>query len=279
VYRIDTDRPFVFLRPAMPDDRPAAAGTDPFLAAIDSRLAALKQLRESYLAARAAGAIGPHTESAADWLAPAAEAARLPRRQPATAAGPEAEPGGPQRRGAIATAAETYLASAPRACSAPEIAAALEGQGLTSAGASFAATITSAMHRLRQRGRVVRRPDGWAVVGSPAASLPVRERRASKRGGSRPRRRARRPRPLAASVDPTPDRREDGLAWRIESLLKSHGDPVAARFVANETGEPLNVVGLTLGRMIQQERVEKDAEGRFHVVMRPQGAPVGSGLD
>jgi hypothetical protein len=77
----------------------------------------------------------------------------------------------------------------------------------------------------------------------------------------------RRPRPRRAPTEPAPDRQEGGLAWRIESLLKSHGQPVAARYVANATGEPVNVVGLALGRMVRQQRVEKQTDGRFAVVV------------
>jgi hypothetical protein len=257
----------------MAEHRPHVAGTDPFLAAVDSRLAALKQLRESYLAAKAAGAIGPLAESAADWMAPAVESVPVTRSAPDPAPPSRSESSG-QRRGSIKAAAEAYLAAAQTPRTATEIAKALRAQGLSPAGPNLAATITSTMHRLRVLGRVVRRADGWAVVGSPAANQPVSQARESRNGRSTPRRRRRRPQPLAPSPDRTPDRREDGLAWRIESLLKSHGEPVAARFVASETGAPLNVVGLTLGRMMQQERVEQDSEGRFHVVMRhPGGQP------
>ena len=42
---------------------------------------------------------------------------------------------------------------------------------------------------------------------------------------------------------------------------------MAARFVAEATGEPLNVVGLTLGRMVKQQRVEKQPDGHFAVVV------------
>jgi hypothetical protein len=42
---------------------------------------------------------------------------------------------------------------------------------------------------------------------------------------------------------------------------------VAARYVADATGEPLNVVGLTLGRMVRQQRVERQADGHFSVLV------------
>lgn len=76
------------------------------------------------------------------------------------------------------------------------------------------------------------------------------------------------PRRAPKTSEPTPDRQPGGLAWRIESLLRSHGQPVAARYVAEATGEPLNVVGLALGRMVRQRRVEKQADGHFTVVLR-----------
>jgi hypothetical protein len=248
----------------MARDRRSAADTDPFLTAIDSRLAALQQLRASYLAARAAGAIGsiPPGEAAASWPAPLpgphGEAPKAPEDGPADR---------PQRRGSIAAAAEACLAGASRPLRARDIAKALRAQGLVSSGASFAATITSAMHRLRARGRVVRTAGGWAIAGSPAASQPAPVEARLQPVRPKPKR-PRRPRPIPQPGEPTPDRREGGLAWRIESLLRSHGQPVAARYVASATGEPLNVVGLTLGRMIRQERVEKDADGRFAVVVQ-----------
>jgi hypothetical protein len=43
---------------------------------------------------------------------------------------------------------------------------------------------------------------------------------------------------------------------------------VAARYVSEATGEPLNVVGLALGRMVRQQRIEKQPDGHFMVVLR-----------
>lgn len=252
----------------MPRDRRSAPETDAFLAAIDSRLAALQRLRDSYLAARAVGAIGPHGE--ASWL-PALGA--VPPATPSEA--PEPAPAPSRRRSAsIVGAAEAYLAASPVPRKAREVAEGLRAQGLASSSSNLTSTITSALHRLERRGRVVRRPEGWAVHGSPAARLAASAPApAPPAPRKQKQKRTRRPRPLAQSKEPTPDREEGGLAWRIESLLKSHGHPVAARYVANATGEPLNVVGLTLGRMIQQDRVEKDEDGRFAVVVRSADGP------
>jgi hypothetical protein len=161
----------------------------------------------------------------------------------------------------VAAEVERLLVATAKPMKVRDIAADLRRSGVGSTGGRLDATINSSLHRLKHRGRAVRTPDGWRAGSSAAAPELPAVVRLPPHGPRRPRRL----RP--ATGEPTPDRRPDGLAWRIESLLKSHGQPVAARFVAEATGEPLNVVGLRLGRMVKQQRVEKQPDGHFAVVV------------
>jgi hypothetical protein len=273
---------------------------DPFLALIDARLAALQQLRASYLAAKAAGAIGQGGEAL-----PSIPAARplpaeaLPSEPPGDsadlaeplAAGPPSSPDEPvavaparppmddgRKRGrGIGDAVRQCLASATAPQSVRDIARALRLQGVVSKAASMEATIASALHRLKQQGATIRTRRGW-LPGGPdaaarAAAFDAAPDRAPRIVGRRP------PRPRRAVAETPADRQEGGLAWRIESLLKSHGQPVAARYVASATGAPVNVVGLALGRMVKQQRVEKQSDGRFAVVVPISGASDGPSAD
>jgi hypothetical protein len=218
---------------------------DPFVVGIDARIAALERLRASYLEAKAAGAIGP----TGDLL----EAAVSPPLEAPVAAAPE--PG--RRRGRIAAEIEGILLAASGPLKTRQIADVLRDRRVVPAAAKVEPTINSTLSRLKHHGRAVRTPDGWVVPNGAHAPIVTRV-------PPRRTRQARRPR---VSGEPTPDRRPDGLAWRIESLLRSHGRPVAARYVADATGEPLNVVGLTLGRMVRQQRVERQADGHFSVLV------------
>lgn len=250
--------------------------TDAFLALLDARISALQELRASYLAAKATGALGRPEEVAAAIGAPARAATPTAELAPVLASplvevsapvtapvefspapsttvdSPAAPEAGRRRRHlGIAAAVRTYLQTMDGARRAAEIARDLKQRGI--AAPKLDQTVTSLLHRLRQRGEVERVTDGWIRV-TPGMEIPNRMP-------------ARLRAPRSAPAGPTPDRREGGLAWKIESLLKSHGQPVAARYVAEATGEPLNVVGLTLGRMVRQQRVEKQSDGRFAVVM------------
>ena len=267
---------------------------DPFLAMIDARLAALQQLRASYLAAQAAGAIGqaadavppllPAAPVPAEAIAEEADADQLaadlsPRvpqaavhsRAPLDAVPtpvPAAADDGRKRGRGIGEAVQRCLAAAVAPRSVKEIGRELRLQGVVSKAASIEATIASALHRLKQHGEALRTARGWVLQGNDAAlqaadTAPPAQRRVPRRA----------PRPRRPPSEPAADRQEGGLAWRIESLLKSHGQPVAARYVANATGEPVNVVGLALGRMVRQQRVEKQSDGRFAVVV-PIDEPV-----
>lgn len=258
----------------------SAHDTDPFLALIDARIGALQELRTSYLAARATGALGRPEDVAAAVIgapvatapAPAmpiqpAPAAPAPMTRPAvaTAAAPVPvtmiPPVQRRRNQGIANAVRAHLPTMTGPQRAVEIARVLRERGLSVPKLEQA--VTSILHRLKQRGEVERVSDGWVRL---TAGMPVANRMSPR---LRPA-----PRP---SGEPTPDRREGGLAWRIESLLKSQGQPVAARYVADATGEPLNVVGLTLGRMVRQQRVEKQGDGRFAAVMAPSEPPPANG--
>jgi hypothetical protein len=258
--------------------------TDTFLTTIDTRIAALQQLRASYLAAMAAGAIGPSED-----LVPAPMAAAPP---PPPA---REEPPAPVRRahGAISAEIVQILRDSPRPLKVRDLASALRQRGIASRASNIRSTVNSILHRMRQRGLAVRSAQGWTLTATGAgATTPARESLESSaaqasattaalptvtRLPARLPRRLRTPRPRPASSEPTADQRPGGLAWRIESLLKSHGKPVAARYVADATGEPLNVVGLALGRMVRQQRVEKQADGPFVTTAAIPATEIGNG--
>jgi hypothetical protein len=264
---------------------PRSSDPDLFLAMIDTRVAALQHLRASYLAAKAAGAIGESSH-----VLPALTGPSLPTHETGVPAGARGD-----RPETISSEVERLLIETPKPMKVRDIAAALRrtrgGQATTKTPAKMSGTINSILHRLKHRGRAVRWPEGWLPrrtapspsiapgeaadsLSSPGLSTPAPDTQASpvttttrsmRQRRSLPRRS---PRRAPKTTEPTPDHQPGGLAWRIESLLKSHGQPVAARYVAEATGEPLNVVGLALGRMVRQQRVEKQADGHFTVVLR-----------
>ena len=231
----------------------SGSDSDPFLEMIEARVAALQQLRASYLAAKATGALGQVGDVLASTTSAAAPSLPAPN--------PDAPPARRTRRRGVASEVERLLIETATPMKVRDIAADLRRSGFASTGGRLDGTINSSLHRLKHRGRAVRTPAGWRASSSTAAPELPTVVRLPPHGPRRPRRL----RPTTG--EPTPDRRPDGLAWRIESLLKSHGQPVAARFVAEATGEPLNVVGLTLGRMVKQQRVEKQPDGHFAVVV------------
>jgi hypothetical protein len=272
---------------------PADADADPFLEMIEARVAALQHLRTSYLAAKAAGAIG----QTALQLPP------IRGRAPASLEARASVESAPGRR-TISGEVARLLSEAAHPMKARAIAAAVQRTGVVTSATSLGPTIHSILHRLKHRGHATRVPAGWvttrsvttpAIAGrfsgsasdatviapSVAPSVSAEPGRGAAATGPAqampaapsvvrvpphvPKPRAPRPRP--APGEPAADQRPGGLAWRIESLLRSHGKPVAARYVAQATGEPLNVVGLALGRMVRQQRVEKQSDGQFAVVL------------
>jgi hypothetical protein len=260
--------------------------TDTFLTTIDTRIAALQQLRASYLAAVAAGAIGP-----ADDLVPA------PMTPPPAPSERAIEPAPAMKRpahGEISAEIVQLLRDSPGPLKVRDLAAGLRHRGISSRASNIRSTVNSILHRMRQRGLAVRAPQGWTLSATGASAAPPAPQGIDSSPGAEtpelaaaatpitrlpPRlpRRLRTPRPRPVPSEPTPDQRPGGLAWRIESLLKSHGQPVAARYVADATGEPLNVVGLALGRMVRQQRVEKQADGHFVTAMATPPADASNG--
>jgi hypothetical protein len=223
-------------------DRPSSEN-DRFLDAIDARIAALQQLRTSYLAALATGALGHLGALSVPATTPAA----------AMPVGDPAATGSRRAHGSIAIEVERVLNEFVGAMTVRRIAAELRQLGLDSVGGRLEATITSTLHRLKARGRAVRTEDGW-MVGPGRPARPAREK--SPRP-PRPRR------PRSANGEPPPDRAPGGMASRIEDLLRSQSQPWTAHAVADALGEPLQIVGLTIGRLVRQRRIEKDADGRF----------------
>jgi hypothetical protein len=146
---------------------------DGFLAAIDAKIAALQQLRQSYIAAVSVGAIGQPSDLDPATLPPppattGATPASAAQPQPS---GPIELPTGVFRDKGIADAIRLYLSLARRKQPFKAIQAALIEGGLATTSEFFEQTLSSTLHRLRKSGELLQFKDGWDLASSYPDSL------------------------------------------------------------------------------------------------------------
>jgi hypothetical protein len=180
----------------MASDKPE---TDNFLAQLDARIAALQALRESYLRVLALGALGQPGEDTATSGALAISSLSV-------LGGPVELPTGAFLGKSIPAAVKLFLQAARRKQSVKDISTALREGGIESTSANFETTVTSALHRLKANGEVLRFKDGWALAEFYPEGLRSRiEKSAAKRGT------AKRKRAPRAKVKMLPTAEQDSL--------------------------------------------------------------------
>lgn len=164
------------------------ADLDGFLVAIDAKIAALQQLRQSYIAAVSVGAIGQAGEIDPSVLAPPAGGAAGSGSGTAPGSqsnGPIELPTGVFRDKGIADAIRAYLGMARRKQTFLAMKTALKEGGLATTSAFFDQTLSSTLHRMRKSGELLQFKDGWDLAASYPESF--RQRVSKEREATTPR--------------------------------------------------------------------------------------------
>jgi hypothetical protein len=168
---------------------------DPFLAAIQAKIAAWTAVADSYMAAVALD--GPLGEAVGAGPGGAAR----------PAGGPAVKamdlPVGVFRDKSIKEAIEIYLAAGRRKQTNKEIAVGLQRGGIATMSTNFEATVGTALHRMKDDGTVLRFADGWDLASSYPDSLRGRLEKEAK-----PVKRKSKPKRSAAASKPTKAKQE-----------------------------------------------------------------------
>lgn len=229
-----------------------------FLAAIEAKIAALKALAESYRAAVSVGAWGQGGEIDLSSL-----------RSSSLGGGSDAPielPQGALLGKSLPAAIKLYLSAVRKKQTTREITVAMREGGVESTAASFENNVTSALHRLRATGEVLKFSDGWGLAELYPENL--RSRIAAK-SDAKPKsvaRKAKRQKPsaakAAAKVTPV-----EGPS--IDALIAAY---VVARpmqvFSSAELGKAVNEadvkrVAMALARLQGCGKLLKRSDGHF----------------
>jgi ribosomal protein S17E len=235
--------------------------SDQFLATVDARIAALQQLRSSYVAAVSIGAFGQPGDPAAFGAGPVGAGGTMN-------GAPMELPRGALLGKSLPAAIKLYLSAVKRKQSIKQIAAALREHGVESMAKNFETPIQSAVYRMREAGELLRFDDGWALAEFYPENLRNRiaekntkpVKKAKKRTAKR--KAAKAPKTQMAPGDSTAEP-AGNLDVRILAYLQQRGGPAMASDVAGAMGVAPNVAGLALGRLKKQERVTKGADGAY----------------
>ncbi len=131
-------------------------GTDPILAAIEAKIAAWSAVADSYRAAMSID--GPLGEGSVLTMAKGVGKAHLASRMASEL------PVGIFRNKSIKEAIVLYLDALQRKQTNKEIAIGLQKGGIATTSKTFEATISTALHRLKADGVVLRFADGWDLA-------------------------------------------------------------------------------------------------------------------
>ena len=152
--------------------------TDPFLAAVEAKIAAWTAVAESYR--KAVSLDGPLGDS--NIVKVDTGTLNLQGHAPHV----QVLPVGVFRDKSIKEAIAIYLGAGHRKQTNKEIALGLQKGGIATTSANFEATIATALHRMKDEGTVLRFPDGWDLAASYPDNLrgrlekDAKPRRASK---------------------------------------------------------------------------------------------------
>lgn len=182
---------------------------------LDAKIAALQQLRDSYVAALSVGALG---QSGLDVsaLAPPVGTITAPVGQTASS-GPVELPTGVFRTKGLADAIRLYLSIAKRKQTAKEIAAALLEGGLASTASNFEQTLSATLYRLKAAGELLLFKEGWDLAESYPESY--RQRLAQNQDGA-PKRKRKGKRKKADTA-----KKQDAKVKEVEKLVEK-SEPV-----------------------------------------------------
>ncbi len=234
--------------------------TDSFLAMVETRIAALQQLKESYIAAVSVGAFGQGGDVDLSSLSNGARGSSYEL------------PTGALLGKSVPQAIKLYLGAVRKKQTASDIANALKDGGVESTAANFLNNVTSSLHRLKAAREVLQFKDGWALAEFYPESL--RARIAKDAEPKRKRRKVQRTtRTKAAEAKankPLPVvQKGPGLSERVTSYLQSRGrEFTAVQELVAQLKVAAPVLNLTLGRLVKQEKLEKNQVGQYRLVKK-----------
>jgi len=229
--------------------------TDNFLAMVEARIAALNQLKESYLQAVSVGAFGQPGDIDLSALSNGARSSSYDL------------PTGALLGKSVPQAIKLYLGAVRKKQTASEIMAALKDGGLESTAANFLNNVISSLHRLKKAGDVLQFKDGWALAEFYPETLRARIAK-----DAEPKKKQRKARRTARNKETSPRRsravREGpGLSERVTSYLQTRGrEFTAVQELVAQLKVAAPVLNLTLGRLVKQEKLEKNQNGQYRLV-------------
>jgi hypothetical protein len=225
------------------------------LAALEAKIAALQALVASWKAAAAIGALGPIGEL------PAGEGKSF-------GIGDIVDlPQGAFRNMSVPEAVKLYLSASKTKQTIKGIAVALKEGGLESTSDNFEGVVTGSLHRLKDRGEVLKFKDGWALAEHYPEALRQRlsqtteKKKPGKRKGPKGKK--------APTI--TPKSSQEAAATQVKgtqdsilSLLKSKpAVEFSANDVANQLKMRIQTAHFLLGKLVYHKQAEKTAAGTF----------------
>ena len=230
-----------------------ATEQDSFLAMIETKIAALQALAESYRAALSVGALGQLAEL------------DLPAPTPATGEGISQNRGasvdlpvGVFRDKSIPDAIKLFLAAQRRKQTGKEITAGLRAGGLVSTASRFEATVYGSLHRLKTAGVVLRFKEGWDLAESYPENLRARIANGARvsKPNAKVKKKTRRRRGKKSSGA--------GLESKIEELFqRSKGRTFSSVEIGERFKVDRRVATLSLARMDKRNKATKQSDGRY----------------
>lgn len=232
--------------------------TDSFLATVEARIAALQQLRESYIAAVSVGAFGQAGDIDLWSLSNGARGSSYEL------------PTGALLGKSVPQAIKLYLGAVRKKQTASEIMNALKKGGVESTAANFLNNVTSSLHRLKAAGDVLQFKDGWALAEFYPESLRARITKDAE--PKRKPRKARRGSRTKAAAEVKTDKSSravhngPGLSERVISYLQTRGrEFTQVQELVAQLKVAAPVLNLTLGRLVKQEKLEKNQTGQYRL--------------
>lgn len=253
-------------------DKPESAG---FLSGIDAKLAALKELRDSYIRAVSVGAIGD-----IDFGTLGGSSVAVSGR---TTDQPVDLPNGAFLNKSMPEAIKLLFVATKRKYQPAEVATILKDGGYESTSKNFEGTVSGTMYRMKDQGTLLRFKDGFGLAEFYPEHLRAKIAEASKpstkgrgkkatKGASKRTKAAGKPAAKAtpkAVATPTATKRKprgpnDGPSTDevILKILASEGPNSPATFVMR-LDKPSNVIALALGRLAKLGKAERLANGNY----------------
>ena len=237
-----------------------------FLAVLEAKRAALDALIGSYRAALSIGALGQPGDIDVSGIAST----------PTLAAGKPVDlPQGALLGMSIPAAIKLYLSAARRKQTTREITAGLKEGGVESTSRFFENTVSTALHRLKAAGDVLKFNDGWALAELYPESF--RSRISAQQGEARaavkvardakPARRGRKKTSRARTSAPAP--RGPSIDDRVLAHIQATGPSLSKDVAAVFKTDP-KLVAMAFTRLIGRKKLVKGEDGRYSVTHKAQ---------